>query len=305
MGGSVRTLRFRATASADNQGRGLHRQICVLVTAGVFLAAFLLPSAKTALAAPAENYASFAFAIAERVAVVDSGTTPDDARATAESTCRQKGGGTDCQSVGWFTNGYGSFALGPGNRWGWGVDGTSIQAADETALEYCGSGCQLIIRVGIGGSSFAWETGAPLRGDWYAGGFTEGVGDHVGRDYWAVDFFSNAVAVYPTRAGKVVFTGYNCETVPPGGSICYGNTVAIDHGNGLYSIYTHLSGTGLPTFNQQVAPSTQIGIMSDTGCVGCGVHLHYAMHLGKVGLTGRLALYDGSLRAVRTPWHKQ
>jgi murein DD-endopeptidase MepM/ murein hydrolase activator NlpD len=101
-----------------------------------------------------------------------------------------------------------------------------------------------------------------------------------------------------------VFSGWNCEIAPGGGPDCYGNVVVIDHGNGLYSIYTHLLSTGLAPLGQMVTPSTQIGVMSNSGCPGCAVHLHYAMHIGKTGLTGRLALYDPSLKAVRTPWHK-
>ena len=264
-------------------------------------------SAHVQLAA-AKYYGSFAYAIAERVATVATGTTPNDARAAAESVCRQKGGGVDCQAVVWFTDGWASFALGPGNQWGAGVADTSLSAADSTALEYCGNGCQLTMRVGIGGSSFDWGNGAPLRGNWYVGGFTEDVGDHVGRDYWAVDFFSDQTAVYPTRAGKVVFSGYNCETNPPGGKKCYGNVVVVDHGGGLYSTYTHLAATGLPAVGARVTPSTQIGTMSDSGCppslCGTPIHMHYAMHIGKPGLTGRLALYDPSLNPVRTPWHK-
>jgi murein DD-endopeptidase MepM/ murein hydrolase activator NlpD len=292
-----------------------------LAIIGALLLALVVPSAmdsSRALAQPssatsshakraaAMYYDSFAYAIAERVAVVSSGTNPDNARAAAESTCRHKGGGADCQSVGWFTDASGSFALGPGNQWGWGT-GTSRQEAASLALKYCGSGCQLVkpLQVAIGGSSFAWGTGTPLRGDWHVGGFTEGVGDHVGRDYWAVDFFSNATAVYPTQAGEVVFAGYSCK---PNRYPCYGNVVAIYHGNGLYSIYTHLASTGLPSTGEQVTPSTRIGTMSDSGCppsvCGTPIHLHYAMRSGPAGLTGELALYSNSLGAVRTPWHK-
>jgi murein DD-endopeptidase MepM/ murein hydrolase activator NlpD len=273
----------------------------LLLTLAVLVSAFI-PTGTRVLAATGKYYASFAYAIAERVAVVDSGTTADNARAAAESTCRQKGGGIDCQAVGWFTDGWGSFALGPGNQWGWGTD-TSLQSADSIALMHCGSGCHLTIRVGISGSVFNWGTGTPLHGNWYIGGFTEGQGDHIRRDYWAVDFYSSKTTVYPTQAGKVVFSDWNCET-GSSGAPCYGYIVAIDHANGLYSIYTHLLKTGRPVFGQIVTPSTQIGVMSDTGCSSCGVHLHYAMHIGKSGLTGRLALYDPSLQPVRTPWHK-
>ena len=142
---------------------------------------------------------------------------------------------------------------------------------------------------------------APMRGNMQVMGFAPGVGDHTGRDYYAVDFFSDNSAVYPTAAGKVVYTGWNCDTVsdqPP----CYGNTVCLDHGAGYYSIYTHLAATGLPALNTQVGVNTRIGTMSNTGCSGCGIHLHFAVHRGTPGLQGSDSLWNGSLQAVKTPW---
>ena len=164
-----------------------------LVAIGALLLALVVPSAmgsSRALAQPssavsthlqsaATQYASFAYAIAERVAVVGIGTTSDKASAAAESTCRQKGGGVDCQAIGWWINGWASFALGSGNQWGVGV-ARSLQTADSLALQRCGSGCHLTMRDGIGnGPSLAWGTDTPLRGNWYVGGYTEGVGDHT------------------------------------------------------------------------------------------------------------------------------
>lgn len=134
----------------------------------------------------------------------------------------------------------------------------------------------------------------PMRGNVEVKGYLPGEGDHTqGRDYWAVDLFSDNPAVYPIAPGKVAFADWNCQTVsgqPP----CYGYVVAIDHGNGIYSIYTHLASSGLPTFAQDVAYNTQIGTMSDSGCSGCGVHLHFAVHQGPAGLTGTDALWGAN-----------
>ena len=129
-------------------------------------------------------------------------------------------------------------------------------------------------------------------------GFQPGQGDHKGRDYWAIDLFSIYSAVYPTLPGTVVYAQWNCQTVsgkPP----CYGYVVVIDHGNGLYSIYTHLAATGLPTVGQSVGINDQIGTLSDSGCSGCGIHLHFAVRMGPPNL-GANALF-GSNTPVRTP----
>jgi len=276
---------------------GVTTVLCML-----FSAALAAPQAH---AATDKYYAAFAYAIVERVAVVDSGTDPDSAAAAAEAACHQQGGGTDCQAVGWWTNGYASFALGPDLQWAWGTSPTSIEAADKFAMDRCGSGCQLTMRNGIGGSGYNWSDMVPLHdGNYSVGGYTEGVPDHTGRDFWAVDFYSDQRAVYPTRAGTVAYSDYNCEIAPGNTSgKCYGNTVAIDHGDGYYSIYTHLLNNDYVQLGQQVTISTQIGVMDESGCSGCGVHLHYAMHRGTAGLSGRMVLWDASLEAVRTPWH--
>jgi hypothetical protein len=273
-----------------------------LALLAVISAPTLIP-ARSAAATTDKYFASFAYDIDRRVAVVDTGATAEESAANAESTCRSHSGGVSCQAVGWFRNGFGSFALGPGAQWGWAASAGSAAEADEIALENCGDGCHLTIRVGIGGPPSDRGSWAPLRDNMTAIGFTEDIGDHVGRDRWAVDMTAETPEVRPVRPGTVVFSAYNCDTVTPGSS-CYGNVVAIDHGEGLYSIYTHLMADGLSPLGARVHRDTVIGIMSDTGCAGCGVHLHYALHQGRPGLSGRLALFDPSLTAVRTPWRK-
>lgn len=204
--------------------------------------------------------------------------------------------------------------MGPNNQWAWWTDRT-LANADKTALSRCGTGCQLVMRDGIGNApAFAWGNATPVRGNYSVGGYTEGKGDHgvtnnrpdpTQRDYWAVDLYADATAVYPTRAGKVIFSGLSCK---PNSYPCYGNAVAIDHGSGIYSIYTHLAAIGLPALDQQVTPETSIGTMSDSGCppsvCGTPIHLHYALRSGPSGLRGEDALYSSQLRPVRSPWHK-
>jgi hypothetical protein len=64
--------------------------------------------------------------------------------------------------------------------------------------------------------------------------------DHKGRDEYAADLYSDNPAVYPVAPGKVIWHAPSCPPVK-GATSCYGNVVAIDHGNGYYSIYAHLA----------------------------------------------------------------
>jgi hypothetical protein len=270
----------------------------------VFALLALIPGTPTTASAaePAKYYGAFAYDVTHDLAVVDIGVTADEAATTAESTCRTRGGGASCQSVAWFTNSYASFATGDNGRWGVGFHRASIEEADRQALANC-SGCHLVIRVGIGGRTANAGPVAPMR-EAEIMGFGRNVGDHIKRDEWAVDMFSELPEVYAARSGRVVFSGWNCDTVtdrPP----CYGNTVAVDHGGGIYSTYAHLSATDLVALDTDVTPGTRIGTMSDSGCEACGgEHLHFAVHQGDPGLSGTDALFHGSLTAVRTPWGK-
>ncbi|GEM_PF-6562117 len=132
------------------------------------------------------------------------------------------------------------------------------------------------------------------------GGTGEGEGDHRSRDRYAVDLVSDNRAVYSVTSGTVVYSNYNCEVANPSIQLtCYGYTVAVDHGGGVYSIYTHLAGVGTVAQWSRVDSQTQIGTMSDSGCNGhCSAHLHFAVHRGKTGLIDRLALFDQSLSWV-------
>jgi murein DD-endopeptidase MepM/ murein hydrolase activator NlpD len=57
-----------------------------------------------------------------------------------------------------------------------------------------------------------------------------------------------------------------------------GNLVRIDHGNGLETLYAHLSRVDV-TDGQQVAPGQQIGAVGTEGN-STGPHLHFEVHLG-------------------------
>lgn len=302
-----------------------------VVTRFFLLCAVLLMLPAITAAQTPEYYGAVAYDIENRVVVADKGASPENALAAAEQACQNQGGGDSCQALGWFTNSFASLALAPADRrlpnghpegrWGFAWGFLDITEADRAALEICNEnspgGCQLVLRVGIGGSTRDWGNAAPLD-NYIVDGFIEGEIDHIDRDYWAVDFDTNDddPAIYPTRAGRVVFAGCNCQVrgqpartcdnpyprVP-----CYGYSVVIDHGNGLSSFYTHMLEGSLPEVGQQVTPLTRIGTMSDSGCPSeepyhsnCGTHLHYSMRRGSIANN---PIY-GPTEAVRTPWRE-
>lgn len=90
--------------------------------------------------------------------------------------------------------------------------------------------------------------------------------------HMGVDIASIAHAKVPAaNNGRVVFSDYNG---------IYGNTIVIDHGMGLMSLYAHLSEM-MVHVGQEVQKGQIIGITDSTGLAG-GDHLHCGMMLGGV-----------------------
>ena len=87
---------------------------------------------------------------------------------------------------------------------------------------------------------------------------------HSGMDIAA----NSGAAIIAPRAGIVAATGdyyFN------------GNTVIIDHGQGLVTMYCHLSEIGV-TEGQSLAPGESLGLVGATGRV-TGAHLHFGTYL--------------------------
>ncbi len=89
--------------------------------------------------------------------------------------------------------------------------------------------------------------------------------DH--QTHLGIDIASTArVAIKAANRGRVIFADYLG---------IYGNTVILDHGQGLTSLYSHLSRIAT-TMNKLVKKGEQIGNSGTTGMAG-GDHLHYSM----------------------------
>lgn len=90
--------------------------------------------------------------------------------------------------------------------------------------------------------------------------------------HMGIDLASVSQAPVPAaNAGKVAFVGR---------AGIYGNVVTIDHGFGLFSVYTHLSRSSVSE-GQVVDKNEIIGATGATGLAG-GDHLHYGMFVHDV-----------------------
>ena len=92
----------------------------------------------------------------------------------------------------------------------------------------------------------------------------------VGRMHYGQDIeVPYGTRVYATGDGKVVEAGFNS-----GG---FGNYIVIDHGNGLQSIYAHLSKINIPN-DINVKRGDFIGLSGSSGSLSTGPHLHYQIN---------------------------
>ena len=138
----------------------------------------------------------------------------------------------------------------------------------KAAIDFVGSGAlEFFKSIGIGGSDFKSLT-VPVGGSITSGfGYRNDVGDvgssyHQGIDIGA----SEGTPVGAAGAGTVSQAGWN------GG---YGNSVTIDHGNGLQTLYGHLSAI-MVSVGDLVSQLQTIGLVGSTGN-STGPHLHFSV----------------------------
>ena len=110
----------------------------------------------------------------------------------------------------------------------------------------------------------------PARGA-RTGWFGEGRRSHR---HAGIDFDgSTGDPVVAAGSGTVVHAGW-----APSGYDGYGRMVLIDHGNGVQTLYAHLSGLHV-SVGQVVGPGDGVGTIGTTGSV-TGSHLHFEVRLG-------------------------
>lgn len=91
---------------------------------------------------------------------------------------------------------------------------------------------------------------------------------------------STGDAVVAAAAGRVVVAG-----AAPAGYAGYGTVVILDHGEGLTSIYAHLSRVSVKV-GQEVAPAQALGAVGTSGSV-TGSHLHFELRRRGVAVDPR------------------
>ena len=84
-----------------------------------------------------------------------------------------------------------------------------------------------------------------------------------------VDFAAPyGTGIKATRAGEIIVKTYNSS---------YGNYIIIDHGNGIASLYAHMSGFNA-SIGQEVSQGSIIGFVGSTGS-STGPHLHFEIRV--------------------------
>lgn len=125
-----------------------------------------------------------------------------------------------------------------------------------------------------GGGSMSWPTSGPV---------TSGFGPRninvagSSRNHQGIDISANTgTTVVASRGGTVIFAGTR------GG---YGQTVMINHGDGIVTLYAHLSYIGVSS-GSTVGQGGTIGQVGTTG-VSSGPHLHFEVRVGGVAQNPR------------------
>lgn len=116
--------------------------------------------------------------------------------------------------------------------------------------------------------SSGWTTpvaSANVTTQYHASGASWSSGYHTGSDFQA----ASGTSVRAIGPGTVVSAGW---------SGAYGNEVVIQHSDGMYSQYAHLSSLGVSA-GQTVTGGQQIGLSGSTGN-STGPHLHFEVRTG-------------------------
>lgn len=163
----------------------------------------------------------------------------------------------------------------------------------KAAIDFIGTGAAEFFKsIGLGGSDFGGLT-VPVDGAITSGwGYRDDV-QGVGSDYHqGIDIGAGyGTPVGAAGAGEVVQAGWN------GG---YGLSVMLDHGNGLRTLYAHLSEI-MVSVGQLVTQLQTIGLVGSTGN-STGAHLHFGVYQDGVAIdpSSLFGLATGTNRVPRT-----
>ena len=137
-----------------------------------------------------------------------------------------------------------------GNSGGGGSSGGG-SATSLSNLQWPVPSCTLIT------SRFGYRVAPPTGASTYHGGLDIGAG--------------MGASIVAAGAGDVIYAGAN------GG---YGNCVMIDHGNGVVTVYAHMSSIGV-SYGQYVTAGQYVGAVGSTG-VSTGPHCHFEIRINGV-----------------------
>lgn len=141
------------------------------------------------------------------------------------------------------------------------------QAAARAAAVASGQAVTAATGGAQGTGNLAWPTGSTLITSNFGGRAAPTAG--ASSNHQGIDINANeGDAVMAADGGTVAAAGYNSG---------YGNYVLIDHGNGVSTLYAHLS-TSNVTAGQTVGQGQTIGGAGHTG-VATGDHLHYEVRV--------------------------
>lgn len=136
------------------------------------------------------------------------------------------------------------------------VDYSNVPAAKGGYFNYPVSGPLITQNYGCLADSFARRSYPSCNGG--KGGFHNGL-----------DFGRNSgTNIFSVRSGKVIGSGNN-------GRYAYGQWLAIDHGDGLVTLYGHFNSKSVSK-GSNVKAGQKIGVMGSTG-YSTGTHLHFSV----------------------------
>ena len=145
-------------------------------------------------------------------------------------------------------NGGGGNSGGSGGNSGGGGSSGGGSATSLSNLQWPVPSCTLIT------SRFGYRVAPTTGASTYHGGLDIGAG--------------MGTSIVAAGAGDVIYAGAN------GG---YGNCVMIDHGNGVVTVYAHMSSIGV-SYGQYVTAGQYVGAVGSTG-VSTGPHCHFEIRI--------------------------